>query len=224
MWQSFISSRLVKTRRRPICTKYPLTNERTWVDSLAAIDGSFPTKQPDCSDCQHETPRMCVRTIVDASAFRHLSESSRNSAGHQLRRWVERGNGVIVYSPRYTKYARELNRYTAARELLRDYNQRGLAMDVDASLAEAALDRIPGHPLRRSNDPHVLALAIVSRATVLFACDGDLREDFADNRVLSNVGRQKRRSVPDLIDNVPEDTSAASKRRRFLSRRRCPAT
>ena len=166
---------------------------------------------------------MCVRAILDASAFRHLCESSAHSAGHQLRRWIERGDGVVVYSSGHTQYACELNRYSVARELLHDYNQRGLAIDIEASLAQAALPRILDRAIRRSNDAHVLALAAVTDATVLFACDGKLREDFADSRILSTVGGQRRRSVPDLIDNVPEDTSAATRRRKFLARRRCPS-
>ena len=165
---------------------------------------------------------MCVRTIVDTSAFRHLCEPTQNSAGNQLRRWIHRGDGVVVYSPGHTAYADELNQYTEVRDLLRDYNQRGLALDIDATLIQTALNEIPNSPVRRSDDPHVLALAVASRATVLFSCDHRLREDFADHRVLSNVGTQRRRSVPNLLDGSPEDTSAATARRGFLARRRCP--
>lgn len=166
---------------------------------------------------------MCVKTIVDASAFRHLCEPSENSAGHQLRRWIARGDGVVVYSPEHTAYADELNKYTAARELLHDYNQRGLADDIDATRIQTALERIPGHPVRRSDDPHILALAAVSEATVLFSCDRKLRQDFADRRVIRNVGQRHRRSLPDLIVESPEDTAGAPKRRKFLEKRKCPA-
>ena len=134
---------------------------------------------------------MCIKTIVDASAFRHFLEPSRNSAGHQLRRWIDRGDGVVVYSPDHTVYADELNRYIDVRNLLRDYSQRGRAVDIDGTLIQAVLDQIPDRPVRRSNDPHVLALAEVSRATVLFSCDGNLRQDFADHQVLCNVGQQR---------------------------------
>ena len=164
---------------------------------------------------------MCVRTIVDASAFRHVCESTRNSAGDQLRRWINRGDGVVVYSPEHTQYADELNKYTEVRELLLDYNQRGLALHIDATLIQKELDGIPGRPVRQSNDPHILALAAASRATVLFSCDGELRHDFANHQVLSNVGQHKRRSVPDLREELPADTAAATPRRKFLANRRC---
>jgi len=151
---------------------------------------------------------MCVKTIVDASAFRHLCEPSEHSAGDQLRRWIVRGDGVVVYSPKHTAYADELNNYANARELLRDYNQRGLADDVDAMRIQAALDQIPDRPIRRSNDPHILALAAVTGATVLFSCDRKLRQDFANHQVLRNVGRQPRRSVPALIVESPKTPRA----------------
>lgn len=164
---------------------------------------------------------MCVRTIVDASAFRHLCEPTQKSAGNQLRRWISRGNGVVVYSSKLTDYAIELRQYSEVDRLFRDYNQRGLALDIDHIRIQEALDKIPGHPVRRSNDAHILALAEASHATVLFSCDGKLREDFADHRVLSNVGQRKRRSVPSLVDNSPADTTSATQRWRFLDKRRC---
>ena len=164
---------------------------------------------------------MCVKTIVDASAFRHLCESSPNSAGHQLRGWIIRGDGVVVYSPAQTKYAKELNKHTAVLELLHDYYQRGLAIDIAATRIHAELDRVPDRPARRSDDPHILALAAASEATVLFSCDGKLRKDFADHRVLRRAGQQSRRSVPEVINGSPEDTTGARKRRQFLARRKC---
>ena len=53
---------------------------------------------------------MCVRTLLDASAFRHVCESSARTAGHQLRRWITRGDGIVVYSEDMA-YATELDRY-----------------------------------------------------------------------------------------------------------------
>ena len=164
---------------------------------------------------------MCVKTIVDASAFRHLGEETRNSAGHQIRGWISRGDGVIVYSPGNTQYACELKRNNDVQDLLRDYHQRGLAVDVGDAEVDAALEDIPGRPTRRSDDPHVLALAGATGATVLFSCDDRLRQDFANPTVLSNVGRQCRRSVPSVFIHSPADTGGANARSNFLARRRC---
>ncbi len=166
---------------------------------------------------------MCVKTIVDASAFRHLCEPLQNSAGHQLRAWIERGHGRIVYSGAGGAYAQELIRHREALTLLRSYDESGHAKDVDAEHVSAALNQIPGPPIRKSNDAHILALAVASGATVLFSRDNPLREDFANSQVIGRVGQQKRRSVPALLQS-PEDTTRAPDRRKFLELRKCPAS
>lgn len=167
---------------------------------------------------------MCVRTIVDASAFGHFCAPTRNSAGDQLRRWIERGDGVIVYSAANNKYATELNKYTEARVQLRTYDERGRAIDIDPAHIEAAKDEIPDRAMRQSDDPHILALAVASKATVLFSCDHKLRKDFANSKVLRNVGLQHRRCVPDLLDNLPKDITKAPNRKKFLAQRRCSSS
>ena len=187
-----------------------------------AIAGSSRQKRPDCSDSPHNSSSMCVRTIVDASAFRHICEPTRNSAGDQVRGWIDRGDGRIVYSIDSTRYAEELERNRVFRAILRRYVQRGLAMEIGTESVQAAVHEIPGHPIRQSDDPHVLALALASEATVLFSCDRPLQKDFANHRVLCNVGGHPRRSVPDVRIGLPRDTSRAANRRKFLERRKCP--
>ena len=163
---------------------------------------------------------MCVRTILDASAFGHLCSGTKNSAGDQLRKWIGRRNGVVVYST-YGKYDEELSKHRDARELLGSFVDNGKAEDIDRADYKAALKKIPSNPPRKSNDPHILALALASEATVLFSCDKNLRKDFADTEIIPKIGRQQRRSVPGLIDKVPEDITKARERKRFLNSRRC---
>ncbi len=167
---------------------------------------------------------MCVRTIVDASAFRHLCATSPNSAGDQLRRWIGRGDGIVVFSGTEETYARELNNYGEARRQLLDYVDSGRAIDIGAKRIEAAQGQIPDRPIRRSNDVHILALALAGEATVLFSCDKRLRKDFANLSLLGRVGRQRRSCVPFLRDKKPEDTARARDWRTFLRNRTCPFT
>ena len=163
---------------------------------------------------------MCVRTILDASAFGHLCSETKNSAGDPLRKWIGRGDGVIVYST-YGRYDEELSKYSKVRELLGSFVDNGKAIDVDRTDFRAALNQIPSNPLRKSDDPHILALAIAGKATVLFSCDEDLRKDFANVEVIPKIDRQERRSVPDLVDGVPDDITKAVRRKKFLNSRRC---
>lgn len=164
---------------------------------------------------------MCVKTIVDASAFGHLCERLPKSAGGQLRDWIDRGDGVIVFSGAEETYARELGGYPKAVDLLASYVDRGCAIDIDKKRIQVALSEIPDPPVRQSNDAHILALAVASRATVLFSCDNPLRSDFT-NRQVTGDG-QRRYSVPDLLQS-PKDTTKASRRRKFLARRKCPVS
>lgn len=164
---------------------------------------------------------MCIRTVIDASAFRHLKEQTPKSAGHQLRNWIYRGDGIIMYSSKNTTYATELNRDHEVRALFRDYFQRGLARQVKEADVGAALAEIPDKPLRRSDDPHILALAKASHATVLFSCDNKLCLDFADKEIIEKTGKGQRRSVPEVFINNPTETANANKRNRFLNRRKC---
>lgn len=163
---------------------------------------------------------MCVRTILDVSAFGHLCSEAKDSAGDQLRKWIDRGDGVVVYST-YGKYNEELSKRKEARELLRSLVDDGKAEDVDRADYKAALHKIPSNPPRKSNDSHILALALASEATVLFSCDKNLRKDFANVEVIPKIGRQGRRSVPGLVEKVPDDITKARERKRFLNSRKC---
>ncbi len=111
---------------------------------------------------------MCVRTILDASAFGHLCSGTKNSAGNQLLKWIHRGDGVIVYST-YGKYYEELSKNRKAHELLGSFVDNSKAIDVDRTDFREALNQIPSNPLRKSDDPHILALARGGKATILFS-------------------------------------------------------
>ena len=162
---------------------------------------------------------MCVRTLLDASAFRHARETKERTAGHQLRNWITRGDGVVVYS-NSPAYAVELDKSPAVKALLVDFRQRGRAIRIDPELVQAEEQHVPHRPPRRSDDPHVLALALAGEATVLFSSDAALRDDFCG--LLPRVGQQERSSFP-LKVNQPQDITEADRRRKFLERRKCPS-
>ena len=153
---------------------------------------------------------MCIRTIVDASAFRHFCAKTPKSAGDQLRKWIERGDGIVVYSAAHTSYANELKKYKEVLKLLSSYFESGKARDIDTADFSDALDQIPDPSIRKSDD---LALAVASEATILVSCDSKLQHDF---KMLGKVRRQPRRSMPDLLDNNPEDTMHASRRKKSV--------
>lgn len=165
---------------------------------------------------------MCVKVIIDASAFGHVNVKSRRTAGYQLHQWIKRGDGHVVYTDE-EEYHKELVKSSSVSDWLRDLRQRGQAEIVRKRVVQTDEARIPTKPIRRSNDPHVLALALASEATVLFSCDRKLQSDFSDVGVLPNIGRIRRRSVPLDVD-VPDDMTGANIRRKFFERRACVST
>lgn len=162
---------------------------------------------------------MCVRSVVDANAFGHLVHTSRGTAGDQFRSWIERGDGMIVYSNE-TQYGIELKRVQNAYLLLQHYFQSGKARRIARSEILEAQESIPSPPIRRSDDPHVLALAAAGAATVLMSRDQALCSDFGNTSVLPRIpGAASRRALP--LRDRPDDTRGRSLRRQFLNRRRC---
>lgn len=164
---------------------------------------------------------MCVKAIVDASAFRHFKEGIDLTAGKQMRTWVSDGDGIIVYSVGDDKYGNELKRDPKVLGYFRQYQLDGNANKIsDNSLSDAA-KLVPKRPSRRSNDCHVLALALAGRATVLFSLDRKLRNDFIDTDVLPPVGKHQRCLVPNLVRHEPADTKRSQQRQSFFGSQRC---
>lgn len=125
---------------------------------------------------------------------------------------MEKRNGCIVYTNGGI-YAREMK--GKALDRFESYRKNGLAKLIKFERVQEAQTRIDLQMLK-SDDPHVIALAKVSGATMLCAEDGNLEHDFVNRKLLPNVGRMRRAVYP---------WSATKKktRRDFLERRKCAA-
>ena len=123
---------------------------------------------------------MCVKTVIGRQrVWPFFAIRPPKTAGHQLRRWIKIGHGVIIYS-NYGQYAR---RVEAEREGMETGGRllpvwpgqnvlRRNRFKRKKTAFAASASKI------RSNDRHVLALAAAGQATVLFTCDRDLKKDF----------------------------------------------
>jgi hypothetical protein len=120
---------------------------------------------------------MCI--IVDANVgheFYPLSDDAR-----VVYRWLQDGNGVIVVGGRVR---RELFN-TGFRRIVRTLQLAGRLFQCDDAQVDAQETKV-GHEFElRSDDPHVIALARVSRARVLFSRDQDLHADFCNGQILN---------------------------------------
>ena len=72
------------------------------------------------------------------------------------------------------------------RRALRALEQAGRAPVLNESQISTETNSIAQSGLCCSNDPHVIALARVSRARVLCSHDANLRKDFTDKRLLTD--------------------------------------
>ena len=105
--------------------------------------------------------------------------------GQRFRRWVEGPNGRLVVGGQLRQ---ELGSSKAAR-WLQELDRAGRLTSVDDSSVDrraASLRNLPaGEPGScRSNDHHVIALAQISGARLLFSNDRALHQDFKNRRLI----------------------------------------
>lgn len=126
---------------------------------------------------------MCA--IVDANVVGELWDTSSSEAGQGFRGWIEGPNGRLVVGG---KLRQELGSYEATR-FLRELDLAGKLTSVDdqhVNRLAASLKRRPSsHPGScRSDDHHVIALAQISGARLLFSNDRALHQDFKNTSLI----------------------------------------
>ena len=153
---------------------------------------------------------MCVVAIVDADSLRILASRKGPSDGLFLS-WIKRRHGVLAF-PAAGQYLEEVRKNRAVMELIRRYDQGGQLRKISATELSDANNHVREIP-RRSNDPHILSLALASGASVLCSNDCRLRSDFKNKAILPPTGRRLRILYP--FDG------SRKQRREFLNRQRC---
>lgn len=157
---------------------------------------------------------MCTPVVLDASAFDVLHDRSTNSAGVQLRAWIDDGHGHVAYST-YDEVGRQLQHDEKVFQLVLSYRQSGLAELIEDAVIRREESRLGALETRSGErDRQVLALAAASQARVMVVRDKDLRKDFEDPGLLPTLRGSWRRVFP--FDHPP------ARRNDFLHRRRCP--
>lgn len=126
---------------------------------------------------------MCA--IVDNDVAHQVFGNHPTEAGRFFLRWLARRNGGILVAG--GGLLRELRRNSAFLRFFNDRLQAGRARrvpDVDVDNADSALR---GRRICRSNDTHVLALAQISGARLLFTNDRALQQDFGNTAIIRGV-------------------------------------
>ena len=117
---------------------------------------------------------MCA--IVDANVAHEVFGADPAPAGERFFDWIEKGSGRLVVGG---KLLEEIEGASEGfREWARNAVLAGKMRIVDKDKVDARMEEVESHGGYRSDDPHVLALAQLSGARLLYSNDADLQEDF----------------------------------------------
>ena len=126
---------------------------------------------------------MCV--IIDANVASEAFARKPSDDAAAVIEWIESGDGRLVFGG---KLAEELLKVGEARRYLLALANAGRAIRVRRSDVEKETNRIKRGKQIASNDPHVIALARVSGARILFSRDKKLHKDFKNRSLVDNPG------------------------------------
>ena len=122
---------------------------------------------------------MCA--ILDASVVSQVFGRRCPPAGKAFFNWIAKRHGRLIVGG---KLDRELARNGGFRSWIRDALLSGKARRLDAALVSEAAARVEQEHTCRSDDHHVIALAQLSGARLLYSNDKKLNEDFENPRLV----------------------------------------
>lgn len=122
---------------------------------------------------------MCA--ILDNDVVHEVFGQDRPPAGEAFRKWVDSGRGQLVVGG---KLREELGENLAFRNWLRQALLGGRARSINDEEVEDRAAALKQAGVCRSNDPHIVALAQLSHARLLYSNDGDLRYDFGNKQLI----------------------------------------
>ena len=123
---------------------------------------------------------MCA--IVDASVAGKVFGSDRGEADKKFFEWITSGRGRLVVGGQLLE---ELNR-TSVREWARQALNAGLIRSVSKTRLKEREEVLLRQYQCESDDLHVIALAQVSGARLLYSNDRKLQKDFANKNLINN--------------------------------------
>ena len=125
---------------------------------------------------------MCA--ILDNNVRDEVFGENQSEAGKYFFDWLSSGNGKLVVGG---ALLRELGGYGRFVQWLQQAVNSGIAILVPDSDVETETERLNSQSNCRSDDEHVLGLAIVSGARLLFTNDRDLQDDFKDRQIIPGI-------------------------------------
>ena len=124
---------------------------------------------------------MCA--IVDAQVAHEVFGEAPSPAGDKFYQWLLKRPGRLVTGGKLTE---ELNRSPDFRVWASEAKKAGILIEEDSRRVDERTIELEHDAKHVSNDPHVLALAQISGARLLFSNDRDLQEDFGEASLIDN--------------------------------------
>ncbi|MDE0191065.1 MAG: PIN domain-containing protein [Gammaproteobacteria bacterium] len=124
---------------------------------------------------------MCA--ILDNDVVHQVFGTNRSQAGSEFFRWIDAGRIQLVIGG---KLRRELGSNQAFKAWLQQKLNAGQATDIDDLVVDSVAAALAESGSCRSNDTHVVALAQISNARLLYSNDTALHEDFKNKRLIDN--------------------------------------
>ena len=124
---------------------------------------------------------MCA--IIDTNVVAEAFGSNRPPAGLMFYEWVNAGTGRLVAGG---KLLEELDNNLSFKEWRANAERYGKIRRVNKNDIDARAEQLRSESEYRSNDPHVLALAQVSGARLLYSNDIALQRDFGNKGLIDN--------------------------------------
>lgn len=158
---------------------------------------------------------MCA--IIDASVVDDAfakDRKKRSAAAVGFLRWVKRQGGVVIGG----RLRRELEPTYEFRQWAQDILRAGRLKRFDDDLidqreGELVTEKARNPKVYQSDDPHILALAQISGARLLYSDDRPLQGDFKNPALLAPRG---------AVFTTLQSKAFGADRRRSLDRHRCP--
>ena len=121
---------------------------------------------------------MCA--IVDANVANEVFGPNQSPAGEKFHDWVNKAAGRLVVGG---KLLEELEQGSPTfRELASILVEAGRMRTINSDQVNTKAKKIKNQCV--SNDPHIIALAQLSGARLLYTNDGKLQQDFKDKRLI----------------------------------------
>ena len=125
---------------------------------------------------------MCA--IVDANVVSEVFGSNLPPVGEKFFDWLNKGSGRLVVGG---KLFEELKQSSADfRRWGQEAQLAGKMRIVNESEVDARTKQIQSEGTIRSDDPHVIALAQISDARLLYSNDGNLQQDFKNKKLIDD--------------------------------------